>query len=145
MAAVQWDFDLGDVGGVLKALSIRQPWASLIMAGTKDIENRTWKTDYRGVLVIHASRIEPEAFETYGHLLLEEIPTGSIIGTVRLVDCVRDHESEWAIPGQWHWVLTDPRPCRPRAAKGKFQLWTPEISDWAWVRRTRVSRRQPVG
>lgn len=41
---------------VVKVLSIRQPWAWLIVAGLKDIENRTWKTDYRGRLLIHAGK-----------------------------------------------------------------------------------------
>lgn len=39
----------------MKALSIKQPWASLIAQGIKDIENRTWKTSYRGRIYIHAS------------------------------------------------------------------------------------------
>ena len=44
----------------MKALSIRQPWAELIVAGLKDIENRTWRTDYRGPVLIHAGmKIEP--------------------------------------------------------------------------------------
>ncbi len=39
----------------MKALSIKQPWASLIAHGIKDIENRTWATKYRGTIYIHAS------------------------------------------------------------------------------------------
>lgn len=39
----------------MKALSIKQPWASLIAQGIKDIENRTWKTKFRGRIFIHAS------------------------------------------------------------------------------------------
>ena len=40
----------------MKVLSIRQPWAWLIMTGLKDVENRTWNTDFRGQFAIHASR-----------------------------------------------------------------------------------------
>jgi len=39
----------------MKTLSVRQPYASLICYGVKTVENRTWKTDYRGRLLIHAS------------------------------------------------------------------------------------------
>jgi len=39
----------------MKTLSVRQPWATLICSGIKTVENRTWKTDYRGKLLIHAS------------------------------------------------------------------------------------------
>lgn len=125
----------------MKALTIKQPWASLITAGIKDVENRSWRTDYRGVMIVHAgARPDDEAMRLHGHLLVDEAPVGAIIGTVRVVDCVRDSESPWAIPGCWHWILEDPRPCRPRVAKGALSLWTPEPCDWAWVRRTRVSR-----
>jgi len=40
----------------MKIISIRQPWAALIVSGIKDVENRTWPTRYRGQLLIHASR-----------------------------------------------------------------------------------------
>ena len=40
----------------MKAISIHQPWASLIAFGEKRFETRSWKTDYRGPLLIHASR-----------------------------------------------------------------------------------------
>src|SRR6267378_3713180 len=40
----------------MKIISIRQPWASLIVSGVKDVENRTWSTRYRGPVLIHASR-----------------------------------------------------------------------------------------
>ena len=39
----------------MKAISVKQPWASLIISGIKDIENRKWKTNYRGRVLIHAS------------------------------------------------------------------------------------------
>lgn len=38
----------------MKAISIKQPWASLIAHGIKDIENRSWRTNYRGRVLIHA-------------------------------------------------------------------------------------------
>ena len=44
------------MSSMVKVLSVRQPWAWLIVAGLKDIENRTWKTDYRGRLLIHAGK-----------------------------------------------------------------------------------------
>ncbi|WP_245839042.1 ASCH domain-containing protein [Yersinia kristensenii] len=43
----------------MKALSIRQPWAWLIVNGYKDIENRTWNTKCRGPVLIHASTAKP--------------------------------------------------------------------------------------
>lgn len=41
----------------MKAITIKQPWASLIAAGLKDIENRTWKTNFRGRVLIHAAKV----------------------------------------------------------------------------------------
>lgn len=39
----------------MKTLSVRQPWASLLVSGLKDIENRTWVSNYKGRILIHAS------------------------------------------------------------------------------------------
>lgn len=97
----------------MKALSIRQPWASLICRGTKDVENRTWKTKYRGKLLIHASSYKcPKDFanrlplemgnilyndNTYGSLDFNDFPSSAIIGYVDLVDCVEgEYDSIWA-------------------------------------------------
>ena len=44
------------MSGIVKVLSIRQPWAWLIVSGLKDIENRTWRTDHRGTVYIHAGK-----------------------------------------------------------------------------------------
>jgi hypothetical protein len=43
-------------GGIMKALTIKNPWAMFILIGLKDVENRSWKTDYRGKLLIHSSK-----------------------------------------------------------------------------------------
>ncbi|WDF45271.1 ASCH domain-containing protein [Chryseobacterium sp. KACC 21268] len=59
----------------IKALSIKQPWASLIAHGIKDIENRTWKTNFRGRIYIHASAKwvpQPKGFTTYGKIYTDE-------------------------------------------------------------------------
>lgn len=47
----------------MKALSIKQPWAWLIVNGYKDIENRSWNTNFRGEFLIHASKQIPTEFE----------------------------------------------------------------------------------
>ena len=46
----------------MKAISIKQPWASLIAHGIKDIENRTWRTNYRGRVLIHAGASKKEGW-----------------------------------------------------------------------------------
>ena len=40
----------------MKVITIKQPWASLIVSGLKNIENRTWKTNFRGRVLIHAAK-----------------------------------------------------------------------------------------
>jgi hypothetical protein len=95
----------------MKALSLRQPWADLIVYGIKDVENRRWSTRHRGLLVIHAARtLDLVAMERVGHLLTREPPTGALIGTVEVFDCVRDAKSQWAWAGHWHWVVANARP-----------------------------------
>ena len=96
----------------MKAISIKQPWAYLIAAGIKDIENRTWKCPEKYIgkrVMIHASKTE---YETPMYLLTDEqydsimqekrieinnsIEYGCIIGSVEIVACVVNHSSIWA-------------------------------------------------
>ncbi len=72
----------------MKVISIKQPWASLIIEGYKEYEFRTWKTKYRGEIFIHASKtFDNEAMEKYKNLNLK-YPTGCIIGKAILNDCI---------------------------------------------------------
>lgn len=73
----------------MKVLSIRQPWATLIVEGYKDFEFRNWKTNFRGKFLIHASKgVEPENMDRFRHLNLE-YPTGCIIGSAEITDCIK--------------------------------------------------------
>jgi hypothetical protein len=95
-------------------LTVRQPWASAIFVGGKDVENRKQRTHFRGRLWIHAglhaSRREPDRWaERRGIWLPEEpLPRGVILGCVQLVDCVEESNSPWAIPGNFYWLLRKP-------------------------------------
>lgn len=76
----------------LPALSIRQPWAGLIIAGLKRIEVRTWPASLRGPLLIHASKIRDERPEA-GQWVTPAAEaacqvTGGVIGLVELIDCL---------------------------------------------------------
>lgn len=72
----------------MKVISIKQPWASLIINGYKIYEFRTWKTKYRGKLLIHSSKIpDKKAIERFKYLNLD-YPTGVIIGEVNLSECL---------------------------------------------------------
>lgn len=91
----------------MKAITIKQPWASLIVDGLKDIENRTWKTKFRGRVLIHASMKPMKPFKFTQEQTIEmmnhkafgiehEHPNSCIIGSVEIVDCVINHPSIWA-------------------------------------------------
>ena len=78
----------------MKVLTIRQPWATLIMQGDKRFEFRSWKTNYRGEFLIHAGKtIDKEAKERLKKFLPEELPTGKILGKVTLIDCIKCDEN----------------------------------------------------
>lgn len=102
----------------MKALSIKQPWASLIAHGIKDIENRTWKTNFRGRIYIHASGKQAGS---YDELLNDEQKKefkekhdritirkqhyfSAIIGEVDIIDCVVNHPSIWAEKSEYEQV-----------------------------------------
>lgn len=96
----------------IRALSIRQPWAYAILHLGKDVENRPKPTKYRGRIWIQASltttdRERAEAAKR--GLKSDHLVRGAIVGDVEIVDCISDSKSEWAISGQWHWILKNPR------------------------------------
>lgn len=95
----------------MKTISVKQPWAWLICAGIKPIENRTWSTKFRGRVLIHASANPagnlPEilTFEQADFITrkvdkmppyVKDMPFSAIIGSVEIVDCVTNHPSIWA-------------------------------------------------
>ncbi len=72
----------------MKALTIKQPFATLIIEGYKKYEFRSWKSSYRGEIYIHAGKsIDQEAMERVKYLNLS-YPTGCIIGKATITDCV---------------------------------------------------------
>ncbi len=114
----------------MKTLSVRPEWSWAIMHGGKFVENRSWRTKFRGRLLIHASlRPDREARPFMASLGIDvpaDVPRGVILGAVTLTDVVQDSESPWAEPGQMHWLLADPEPWpEPVPAKGDLGLW-----DW---------------
>ena len=76
----------------MKTITIKQPYASLIAAGIKKYEFRTWKSKYRGKLLIHAGKgIDKKAMEKFKNYNLE-YPSGCIIAICDMVDCVKIDE-----------------------------------------------------
>jgi len=68
----------------MKALSLKQPFAELILQGRKTIELRKWNTNFRGEFLIHASKIpDAKAMKEFGFI---NLPTGAILGKAELVE-----------------------------------------------------------
>jgi hypothetical protein len=81
----------------VKILSIRQPWAYLITRGSKDIENRSWPTKYRGPFLVHASlRVDKKACLDHG-LDPSKLQTGGVVGIAEITDCVQRNQSKWFV------------------------------------------------
>ena len=126
----------------MKAISIKQPWASLIVHGVKGIENRTWKCPNKYIgkrILIHASA-KPDKNRlnalTEDQLLMipatfkrNKLYQSAIIGSVKIEVCVQNHPSIWAEKGVYNWVLSDPivyeNPIEN--IKGKLSFWEYEI------------------
>jgi len=134
----------------MKALSIKQPYASLIAMGIKDVENRSRRTLYRGRILIHAPASLHIRMKS-GHLaniLTDEqmlkmhlnkfrsmldrsgnidkgIITSAIIGEVDIVDCISNSNSVWAEENSYHWILENAHLYDEPILniKGKLGLW----------------------
>ena len=124
----------------MKALSIRQPWAWLIIHGYKDVENRSWSTDYRGPVLVHAGKtLDPRFDEIREDILAEggdlpdrrSIERGGIVGRVKIVDCVdapRDEEDFW-FWGPYGFVLEDARPLPFRPVAGRLKFFEVDLDE----------------
>jgi hypothetical protein len=113
---------------IYRALSVRQPWAWLIAHGYKDVENRTWRTTFRGMLYVHAGRrIDHDGIEWCRAMfpdieLPTEYPTGGIVGSAEVVGCVDHSASAWFV-GPYGFVLSGAAPCRYIPLAGRLGLF----------------------
>jgi ASCH domain len=112
----------------MKALSVRQPYAWLIVSGHKDIENRDWATNFRGRVLIHAGltypkrnyRDDAEIFGArYGAYPERDTMLGGIVGVATITGCVTASDSEWFF-GPYGFTLTDAKPLPFVPCKGKL-------------------------
>jgi hypothetical protein len=120
----------------MKAITVRQPWATFLIQGMKRYETRTWITDYRGPLLIHAGRtfskdvislcvVEPfkKLLSDAGYEKPQDMPLGVILGTVTLEACLTAEEAEKSFRptdvepylgdyrrGHFAWRVTNPQP-----------------------------------
>lgn len=133
----------------MKVLTVKQPWAFLIVKGLKDVENRSWFTNYEGPLLIHASKTWDQsamlelrclaqlqaAAEVNRHFTLgmgdvtrrHPDEFGAIVGRVILEGCYHHSvpmSSPWAGLGCWHWKLhTAEQFEQPVKVTGHQGLW----------------------
>lgn len=134
----------------MKALSIRQPWAWLILNAGKDVENRNWFTKFRGRVLLHASKtMTRDDYESAVDCALAigaigrartplswaagsnefnpaSIELGGIIGSVEIVDCVQESSSPWFF-GKFGFILRNPKPLPFRPFKGSLGFF--EVPD----------------
>jgi hypothetical protein len=124
----------------VKAISIRQPWAWLIIEAPeqwrKPVENRTWETKFRGWIQIHAAKgcTEAEYAEAVAFVrsfnpalasmipALDKLDKGGIIGSVYLSDCVRRHPSRFFV-GPFGFVMDKPMPVPFRPMRGMLGIF----------------------
>jgi len=101
----------------MKVLTIKEPWASMILEGKKTIETRTWKTDYRGQILLHASKNPKSKI------------SGCIFASAEIVDCkemIQAHEKLACCevyPKANSWFLKNIKQTELKEVKGKLGLW----------------------
>ena len=129
----------------MKVLTIKQPWAALIMQKDKRFEFRSWQTKYRGDLLIHAGKgIDKEAMKRLSKYIPKDMTTGKILGKVTLVDCVKmssefkemllkenkDIYTDSSFKENYGWQLENAEVFdEPIEAKGKLSLWEYDLKE----------------
>lgn len=127
----------------MKVLSIKEPFASLISNSIKKIETRSWKTNYRGEIYIHASLKKFDIKSERDKILNDLLPVnykykyGNIICKANLIDCIymdevfikniKENNTEYLCGhyeiGRYAWVLDDIKIIEEIPAKGKLGIW----------------------
>lgn len=122
----------------MKVLSLKQPFAELILQGKKKIELRKWNTHFRGEFLIHASKIPYRDFmKSFG---FEELPCGFIVGKAELFDVkeyknaeeLREDQNLHLASGEWGkfgFILRNPQRIKPIPAKGSLNFWDFELNN----------------
>lgn len=124
----------------LPALSIRQPWAAFILKNGKDIENRCWRTHFRGRFLIHAAKgcTESEyrlavAFAMdKARVKFADIPPwmslhrGGIVGVAKIGNCVTGSDSPWFV-GEYGFVLEEVQPLDFTPCVGSLGFFRPQL------------------
>ena len=129
----------------MKVLTIKQPWATLIIQGDKKFEFRSWQTKYRGELLIHAGKgKDKEAINRLKKYIPEVLPQGKILGKVTLVDCIKmspefkemllnensDIYTKSSFKENYGWQLENVEVFdEPIEVKGHLSLWDYEIKN----------------
>ena len=114
----------------MKALSVRQPWAWLIVNGYKPIENRSWPTRYRGEVLIHAGKsVDKEGLawvrQNFPHIPLPNgfsFECGGIVGQATITGCINPdspNPSPW-YAGEYGFVMKDAKPLPFRPYPGQL-------------------------
>ena len=135
-------------GYAMKALSLTQPYAELMKQGIKTIDTRSWKTDYRGPVYIHASAtVIPKTSRENADLMRlapgKDLDYGCIICSCELVDCIKMteeyideiriyHYKEYLsgvyAPGRYAWIFKNIQILdQPIPVKGHLGLWNFEL------------------
>ena len=129
----------------MKVLSIKEPYATFIASRNKLIETRSWKTNYRGEIFIHASRTKLAKEYLTNEYVLSLITNlnlnfGNIICKANLIDCVymddnflnkiklnaKEYNLGLYEKGRYAWIFEDVEPIYPIPVKGKLNIWNYE-------------------
>ena len=110
----------------MKAISVRQPWSWLICHGFKDIENRTWRTEYRGPVLIRASKTYDDSIQGEHECLngidvpeSQSFDFGGIVGVAEITDCISASSSPW-FSGPFGFVIRNARPLPFMPVRGQL-------------------------
>lgn len=112
---------------LMQAISVRQPWAWLLLHKGKNVENRSWALPacYVGVpLLLHAGKTEASVPPEMHPLLTEyDGRLGGVVGRITFGPTTQGHPSHWAEPGARHWPVLRARPLPFFACRGRLGIF----------------------
>lgn len=130
----------------MKVLSIKEPYATLLMKKIKHIETRSWKTNYRGEIYIHVSgkTLEKQVKQNkeiqnlirnismnYGYIICKGYLVDCIYMDKEYIEKIKKDKKEYLLgdykEGRYAWIIKDIKEIKPIKAKGQLGIWNYKI------------------
>lgn len=122
----------------MNAITVRQPWAWLLLSKVKTVENRTWRLPSKYIevpLLLHAGLQQDPLSPVQQYLDGYAPQRGGVVGMITFGEPIQNYPSPWAMPGCWHWPVVDVHSLNFFPCTGRQKIFTIEYPKEIFIRK----------